>query len=126
MEYELPKTTVGRWGVREYQAFSNLAKVVFSKDKTATRIAPAAELLVAGVFSRGTGIDVFLRSPSGHWSNDPIPPQSYLPKGAQIRPFAVHTDAVTGAQMIFAGGGDVIFSGKYNAQAQTIEWNTYS
>ena len=29
---------------------------------------PAAELLVAGAFSRGTEIDVFLRSPSGRWS----------------------------------------------------------
>ena len=27
--------------------------------------------------------------------------------------------------MIYAGSGDVIFSGKYNAQAQTIEWNAY-
>ncbi len=123
VEYELPKTTVRRSGVREYQAFSNLAKVSFSKDKDGNTIAPVAELLVAGVFSRGTGIDVFVRSPSGHWADDPIPPQSYLPKGAQIRPFAVHTDTVTGAQMIFAGSGDVIFVGKYDAQAQSIEWN---
>jgi hypothetical protein len=125
VEYELPKTMVGRWGVREYQALSNLAKVSFTKDKDGHTIAPAAELLVAGVFSRGTGIDVFLRSPSGRWSYDPIPPQSYLPRGAQIRPFAVHTDSVTGAEMIFAGSGDVIFSGKYNARTQTIEWNAY-
>jgi hypothetical protein len=124
VEYELPKTTVGRRGAREYQAFSNLAKVSFTKDKDGNTISPAAELLVAGAFSRGTGIDVFLRSPSGRWSYDPIPPQSYLPRGAQIRPFAVHTDTVTGAQMIFAGSGDVIFSGKYNARAQSIEWNT--
>lgn len=122
VEYELPKTTVG-WGVREYQAFSNLARISFTKDKDGNTISPAAELLVAGAFSRGTGIDVFLRSPLGHWSYDPIPPQSYLPRGAQIRPFAVHTDAVTGAQIIFAGSGDVIFSGKYNALAQSIEWN---
>jgi hypothetical protein len=80
VEYELPKTTVG-WGVREYQAFSNLTRVAFSKDKHGNTISPAAELLVAGAFSRGTGIDVFLRSPLGHWSYDPIPPQSYLPRG---------------------------------------------
>ncbi len=123
VEYELPKTTLRRRDVREFQAFSNLAKVSFTKDKDGTTIVPAADLLVAGAFSRGTRIDVFLRSPSGHWSYDPIPPQAYLPKGAQIRPFAIHTDAVTGAQMIFAGSGDVIFSGKYDAQAQTIEWN---
>jgi len=123
VEYELPKTTVRRWGAREYQAFSNLAKVSFTKDRDGNALSPAAELLVAGVFSRGMGIDVFLRSPSGRWSYDPIPPQSYLPKGAQIRPFAVHTDAMTAAQLIFAGSGDVIFSGKYNAQTQTIEWN---
>ena len=125
VEYELPKTAAGRFGSREYQAFSNLAKVSFTKDKNGNTVSPAAELLVAGAFSRGTGIDVFLRSPSGRWSYDPIPPQSFLPKGAQIRPFAVHTDTVTGVQMIYAGSGDVIFSGKYNAQAQTIEWNAY-
>jgi hypothetical protein len=102
-----------------------LAKVSFTKDKDGNTLTPPAELLVAGAFSRGTGIDVFLRSPSGRWSYDPIPPQSFLPKGAQIRPFAVHTDTVTGVQMIYAGSGDVIFSGKYNAQAQTIEWNAY-
>ena len=84
VEYELPKTTLRRWDLREFQAFSNLAKVSFTKDKDGTTIVPAADLLVAGAFSRGTGIDVFLRSPSGHWSYDPIPPQSYLPKGAQI------------------------------------------
>jgi hypothetical protein len=123
VEYELPKTTIRQWGAREYQAFSNLVKVAFTKDKDGNAIVPAAQLLVAGVFSRGRGIDVFMRSPSGRWSHDPIPPQSYLPKGAQIRPFAVHTDAVTGAQLIFAGSGDVIFSGKYDAQAQIIAWN---
>jgi hypothetical protein len=123
VDYEMPKTTIGRAGLRQYQAFSNLAKVVFTKDKNGVTISPAAELLVAGAFSRGTGIDVFVRSPSGRWSHDPIPPQSYLPRGAQIRPFAVHTDAVTGAQMIFAGSGDVIFSGQYNSRTESIEWN---
>lgn len=122
VEYELPRTA-DKWGLREFQAFSNLQKVVFSKDKDGRVLKPAAELLVAGVFSHGTGIDVFLRSPSGRWSRDPIPPQSYLPKGAQIRGFATHIDTVTGTQMIFAGSGDVIFSGTYNAQAQLIDWN---
>jgi hypothetical protein len=125
VEYELPKTSAGRSGAREYLAFSNLAKVSFTQDKNGNTVSPPAELLVAGSFSRGTEIDVFLRSPSGRWSHDPIPPQSFLPKGAQIRPFAVHTDMVTGVQMIYAGSGDVIFSGKYDAQAQTIEWNAY-
>jgi hypothetical protein len=123
VEYELPTNTIRRRNVRQYQAFSNLAKVSFSKDKDGNAVAPAAELLVAGTFSRGRGIDVFVRSPSGRWLYDPIPPQSYLPRGAQIRPFAVHTDAVTGQQMIFAGSGDVIFSGKYNAHTQAIEWD---
>jgi hypothetical protein len=123
VEYELPKTTIGRSDLRQYQAFSNLAKVAFTKDKDGITISPAAELLVAGTFSRGNGIDVFMRSPSGRWSYDPISPQSYLPRGAQIRPFAVHTDTVTGAQMIFAGSGDVIFSGHYDARTELIEWN---
>jgi hypothetical protein len=123
VDYELPKTAIARSGRRQYQAFSNLAKVTFTKDKDGIALSPAAELLVAGTFSRGDGIDVFVRSPSGRWFYDPIPPQSYLPRGGQIRPFAVHTDIVTGAQMIFAGGGDVIFSGKYNSQTKTISWD---
>jgi hypothetical protein len=123
VEYELPPTTQGRRRVREYQAFSNLTQVSLTKDKEGHAIAPAADLLVAGVFSRGAGVDIFLRSPSGHWSDDPIPPQSFLPSGAQTRAFAVHTDTMTGAQALFAGGTNVIFSGQYGAQAQTIEWN---
>jgi hypothetical protein len=123
VEYELPKTTVGRRRVREYQAFANLVRVSFTKGRDGHAIVPAAELLVTGVFSRGTGVDVFLRSPSGRWSDDPIPPQPYLPSGAQIRAFAVHTDRVTGAEMLFAGGADVVFSGMYNAQMETIEWS---
>jgi hypothetical protein len=123
VEYELPKITTGRRRVREYQALTNLTRVSFSKDRDGHALAPPADLLVAGVFSRGSGVDVFLRSPSGRWSDDPISPQSYLPSGAQIRAFAVHTDAVTGAEMAFAGGADVVFSGMYSAQTQTIDWN---
>jgi hypothetical protein len=122
VEYELPKTMTRR-RIREYQGFANLVKVTFTQDKYGNKLVPNAKLLIAGVFSRGSRINVFLRSPSGHWSANPIPPQSYLPKGGQIRPFVVHTDAVTGAQMIFAGGSDVIFSGEYDAQTRTIDWN---
>jgi hypothetical protein len=123
VEYVLPKTTMGRQRAREYQAFANLARVSFTRDSDDHSIAPAADLLVAGVFSRGKGVDVFLRSPSGRWSDDPIPPQAYLPSGAQIRAFAVHADTVTGVEMLFAGGADVVFSGTYSAPKQTIEWN---
>jgi len=37
VEYELPKTSAGRSGAREYLAFSNLAKVSFTKTRMATR-----------------------------------------------------------------------------------------
>lgn len=123
VEYELP-TDVAPNGARLYTALSTLQKLTFETNRNGTPLPSSAQLLVGGVFSSGDGIDVFSRGSEGQWLHIPVPPQSYLPKGAQVRSFAVHHDQVTNIDMAFAGADEVIFSGGFEEKIHNIEWNS--
>ncbi len=77
--------------------------------------------------SAGRELDVFSRVAGlgAHpWSKTPIPGQEAAPAGKQLRSFAVHKDAVTGVDMVFAGSNNAIFSGRYNRDHRNIEWDS--
>ena len=113
-------------GLRLYQAISTLEKVRFTTDSSGRALAAPVEMLLAGVWKRGPGLDVFSRaagSDARPWSKTRMPGQESAPRGTQIRAFAVHKDEVTGADIVFAGATNAIFAGAYNSDRQTIAWN---
>jgi hypothetical protein len=114
-------------GLRSYQAISTLEKVHFTTDGDGHMLAAPVDLLLAGVWKRGTGLDVFTRvAGSGPhvWSRTQIPGQENCPRGTQVRAFAMHRDQVTGADMVFAGVTNaIVISGVYNSRTHSIEWS---
>jgi hypothetical protein len=112
-------------GLRKYQAISVLAKVHFSTDGEANALADPVDLLLAGVWKRDIGLDVFWRrTGSGFfpWSKTAIAGQEAAPRGTQLRSFIVHKDRVTGAESVFAGATSAIFVGHYDAGGRIIVW----
>ena len=113
-------------GLKLYQAISTLGKVRFTTDSAGRQLAAPVDLLLAAVWKRGTGLDVFSRtigSAPRPWSKIPIPGQENTPPRTQVRDFASHRDQVTGIDMVFAGATDAIFSGKYDGDRRSIVWN---
>jgi hypothetical protein len=113
-------------GLRKYQAISTIEKVHFTTDSTGRKLDHPVDLLLAGVWKRGPGLDVFSRvTGSGFhtWSRIPIPGQEDAPRGTQIRAFFLHKDQITGGDIVFAGVTNGIFVGKYDRDLQNIVWN---
>jgi hypothetical protein len=113
-------------GLRAYQAISNLQKVGFANDARGRPMPNPVEILLAGVWKRGIGVDVFARrtgSGSSNWLRMAIPGQEAAPRGTQARSFFLHRDQVTGVDMVFAGASNLIFSGAYHLTQDQIVWN---
>jgi hypothetical protein len=114
-------------GLRLYQAISNLQTVRFATDDAGHQMANPVDVLIAGVWKRGTGLDVFVRRPGAgpdRWTRMIIPGEEEAPRGTQTRSFFHHRDRVSGVDMIFAGASNFIFSGAFNQAKDKIVWNS--
>jgi hypothetical protein len=114
-------------GLRLYQAISTIEKVRFTTDDEGKLLTIPVEFLLAGVWKRGPGLDVFARmagSDSQKWSKTQMPGQESAPAGTQVRSFILHKDNVTGIDMLFAGiTSAVVLPGKYDSKSKSIIWN---
>ena len=113
-------------GLRLYQAISTLETVHIASDRSGQPLPSPVDLLLAAVWKRGEGVDVFSRvDGSGFrlWSKSSLPGGDRLPRGTQIRAFALHHDAVTGADIVFAGATHAIVTGTYDSSRQTMVWD---
>jgi hypothetical protein len=113
--------------MRTYLAISNLASVHLTTDGGGNALAQPVDFLLAGVWKRGPGLDVFSRltSPNGHaWTKAPIGGQEDDRRGVQVRSFAMHKDRETGVDIVFAGASNAIFPGIYEPRAKKIVWNS--
>ncbi|MBI5527006.1 MAG: hypothetical protein HY897_11780 [Deltaproteobacteria bacterium] len=120
---------------RRYVAISTMKAVTFTTDGNGNELSTPVPLLVAGVWDRFDATEVFVRSATGpeSWTRTTIiPQQNPLDPDAcrrHVRSFALHRDAVTGVDRVFAGtNGSApcprwIYSGVYDASAPgTIRW----
>jgi hypothetical protein len=107
-QIDLELTDRNPQGLRLYQAISTLGKVHFTTDSAGRQLAAPVDLLLAAVWKRGIGLDVFSRAIGAAprpWSKMPIPGQENAPRGTQVRAFASHKDQLVGSDMVFAGTG---------------------
>jgi hypothetical protein len=114
-------------GMKEYLAVSTLRKVRFTLDQHRNPLAAPVEILLAGVWKRGVGLDALARTAGAgfhHWSRTTIPGQEQAPRGTQLRAFSLHKDRVIGDEIVFGGATNAIFVGKYDAQADRIAWSS--
>ena len=112
-------------GMRTYLAIAALSSVTFHRDRGGRPLADPVSMLVAGVWSRAGGLDVFSRSEdSSQWTRSRLAKADSAPPGNQIRSFAVYTDAVTRQEKIFAGATNAIYTGEYDpAVPGRIHWD---
>lgn len=125
-QVDLELTERDPWQVklRKYLAISVIAPVRFTVDDERRPLDPPADLLLAGVWSRNIGVDVFSRTTgAASWSAIPIPGQEAARVESHVRSFVVHRDRKTGAEMVFAGSTNAIFVGRYNRQKRNVVWN---
>jgi hypothetical protein len=112
--------------MRMYQAIANLRAVHFTTDDNGSKLPQPIDILLAGVWKRATGLDVFARvSGSGRsvWSRMPIPGQEAAQRGTQARSFFSHRDRVTGIDIVFMGVTNLIIVGSYSSAQKQIVWN---
>ena len=116
-------------GLRLYQAISVLDAVTLTTDEAGDALKAPVNFLLAGVWKRGTGLDIFSRTDractgSSCWLETEIYPSG----DPQIRSFGEHKDSRTGVDMVFAGAANVIFSGAYagtnKKSSQAIDWGS--
>ncbi len=113
-------------GLRKYYNISTLNKVRFTIDSTGRQLTDSIDLLLASVWKRGFGLDLFSRvagSSSTAWSKTTIPGDQFSPPYATVRAFLLHTDRITGDEIVFAGATNAIFAGRYDSEHQSISWN---
>lgn len=124
-EVDLELTDRASSGMRKYQAISTLNKIRFTMDQRRHQLARPVELLLAGVWKRDIGLDVFWRASGAgfyRWSRATIPGQEAALRGTKVRAFILHKDQITGDEIVFAGASNGIFTGKYDAERQNIAW----
>jgi hypothetical protein len=124
VDFELDER--GVQNMRMYQAISNLRVVHVTTDDSGRKLPQQIDVLLAGVWKRGTGLEVFARfagSGPSVWSRMPIPGQETAERGTQARSFFSHRDRVTGVDMIFLGATKLIIVGCYNSAQKHIVWN---
>jgi len=113
-------------GLRDYLAMSTLKQVRFTIDSAGRQLAQPVDLLLASVWKRTFGLDIFSRvigSGATPWSKTTIPGDSDTPRGAHVRAFALHKDLVTGEEMVFAGATNAVRTGKFDSERQRLVWN---
>ena len=117
----------GPRGMRLYQAISNLQTLHFTTDAAGRQLSEPADILLAGVWKRGIGLDVFARiagnGPSA-WSRMVIPGEEMAARGTQARSFFLHHDTATGIDMAFIGATGAIIAGSYDAGQRQIVWKS--
>jgi hypothetical protein len=117
----------GPRGMRLYQAISNLQALHFTTDAAGQRLSEPADFLLAGVWKRGIGLDVFARvagnGPSA-WSRMAIPGEEMAARGTQARSFFLHRDTATGVDTAFIGATGAIIAGGYDAGQKQIVWKS--
>jgi len=123
-------------GLHRYLTISAMHEVSFERDERGDDLPQPVSLLVASVWDRYDATEVFVRDTAGEWNKTTVIPHSEppmpLPADAcrrHIRSFELHRDAVTGADMIFAGTNSTagcparIYSGVYDPSASgSIQW----
>jgi hypothetical protein len=108
-------------------AISALSAVTFHTDAHGAALAEPVSRLLASTWDVTARRMVFSRDPkTGEWSSafiaQGVPAPRFLP---QIRSFGFHRDRVTGADIVFAGDTDGIFSGTFDPRVPgQISWNT--
>ena len=108
-------------------AISALGEVTFRTDRHGAPLVEPVSRLLASTWDVTARRMVFSRDPkTGEWSGafvaQGVQAPRFLP---QIRSFGFHRDRVTGADMVFAGDTDGIFSGTFDpAVPGQIGWNT--
>jgi hypothetical protein len=118
------QTQLGR---RRYLAISTLTEIRFTTDRLGRALADPVHLLLAAVWKRGPGLDVFSRqagSAISSWMKMTIPGQEFAPIGSQIRAFIMHKDEVTNEDILFAGATDAVFVGRYDGEQRNIAWQS--
>ena len=125
-------------GLHRYLTISAMQAVSFERDGWGEDLRQPVSLLVASVWDRYDATEVFVRNPDGEWNKTTVIPHSDppmpLPADAcrrHIRSFELHRDAVTGADMIFAGTNGRagcparIYSGVYDPSVPgSIDWGS--
>lgn len=112
-------------GPHLYLAISVIEPLRFTKDRYGKKLVRPADLLLASVWKRGVGLDLFSRvAGSNEWTKSTIPGEGSASRGTQIRAFATHTDSVTGEELAFAGATRRIFAGEYGPVVKKIVWKT--
>ncbi len=112
-------------GLRTYLAIATLSSVTFHQDRGGHQLAGPVSMLVAGVWSRAGGLDVFSRSEdSSQWTRSRLANADGAPPGTQVRSFTVYADAVTHQEKIFAGATNAIYTGELDPSVPgQIHWD---
>lgn len=111
-------------GRRRHLAISALREVVFRTSATGAALRQSVPMLLASTWDLTGTRTVFARdAATGQWSDSAIarslPTKDFLP---HIRCFGQHRDAVTGADMVFAGDPSGIFRGAVEPASGLLRW----
>jgi hypothetical protein len=112
-------------GHRRHLEMSALQNVVFRTSATGTALGQSIPMLLASTFDLTGTRTVFARdAATGQWSDSAIahspPTKDFLP---HIRSFGQHRDAVTGADLVFAGDSSGIFRGAVDLASNSLRWD---
>ena len=123
VEYELPtdRTPAGNL---VYQAFSTLQRMHFTRDITGKLLDQPVNLLVAEHLLARVRDRCLLTLTFGRMVPYSRPPTISFPRRRTGTRICGAPNSVTGAQMIFAGSIDAIFSGGYDKTTKNIVWNS--
>jgi hypothetical protein len=104
---------------------SALRGVEFRSAATGSALNHPVPILLASTFDLTGTRSVFARdAATGQWSNTAIawskPTKDFLP---QIRCFGQHRDAVTGADLVFAGDSSGLFRGAFDPAIGSVRWD---
>jgi len=91
--------------LRRFHTISDMKSVRFSTDASGQRLAKPIDILLVSVWDRSTGLHVFSRDTSGpsSWQRSTIVADTGSSSPWHVRSFALHRDAVTGVDFVFAG-----------------------
>jgi hypothetical protein len=112
-------------GRRRHLAVSAMWDVVFRTSATGDALRQSVPMLLASTWDLTGTRTVFARdAATGRWSDSAIarspPTKDFLP---QIRCFGAHRDAVTGADLVFAGDSSGIFRGAFELASGALRWD---
>ena len=112
-------------GRRRHLAVSALRNVAFWTSATGTALRQSVPILLASTWDLTGTRTVFARdAATGQWLGSAIahspPTKDFLP---HIRCFGQHRDAVTGADLVFAGDPSGIFRGAFDLASGSLHWD---